>query len=75
MADIQEKLVKWDKRNTISRHFRAKDDKKTIATWKLDLDKVLQVFNVRYVLAVKTSANFPALEGTCNKHKCNCFQH
>ena len=73
MADIQEKLAKWDKRNAISRHFRAKDDKKTIATWKLDLDKILQVFDVRSVLAVKTSANFPVPEGTCDKHKHNSF--
>jgi len=44
---IQEKLVKWRKRNVISRRFNAKNDKETIVTWKLDLDKVLQVFNVR----------------------------
>ena len=30
----------------ISRHFHAKDDKEMISTWKLDLDKILQVFNV-----------------------------
>jgi len=75
VADIQGKLVKWGGRGAISRHLRAKDDKKTIATWRLDLDKILQVFNVRSVLAVKTSANFPTPERTRNKHKCNRFQH
>ena len=37
--------MKWGKRNPISRRFHAKDDKGTIASWKLDLDEVLQVFN------------------------------
>jgi hypothetical protein len=32
------------------------DDKKAIATWKLDLDKILQVFNARSVVPVGTSA-------------------
>ena len=43
---IQERLIKWRKRNFISRRFNAKKDKETIATWKLDLDKILQVFKV-----------------------------
>ena len=47
MADIQKKLVKWVKRNPISRHFNAKKDKETIAAWRMDMEKILQVFNVR----------------------------
>jgi hypothetical protein len=43
----------------VSRYFRVKDDKKMIATWKLDLDNILQVFTVRSVVSVMTSANFP----------------
>jgi len=49
VADIQKKLAKWDRRNPISRRFRAKDDEKMVATWRLDLDKILQVFRVRFV--------------------------
>jgi len=49
VADIHKKLVKWDGRNMISRRFHEKDDKETIATWRLDLDKILQVFCVRSV--------------------------
>ena len=49
MADIQRSIVKWSNRGTISRRFHAKDDKKMIGTWRLDLDKILQVFRVRYV--------------------------
>ena len=50
VADIQRKLVKWGKRNAISRRFHVRDDEKMIATWGLDLDKILQVFNVRSVV-------------------------
>ena len=50
VADIQGKLVKWDKRSAVSRRFHAKNNKKTIATWKLDLDKILQVFTVRSIV-------------------------
>jgi len=47
VADIQKKVVKWAKRNPVSRHFNAKKDKETITAWRMDLDKILQVFNVR----------------------------
>ena len=46
MAEIQRKVIKHGGRNAISRHFHAKNDKETIAAWKLDLNRVLQVFNV-----------------------------
>jgi len=57
MADIQKNVAKWAKRNPISRHFNAKKDKETIAAWRMDLEKVLQVFNVRSVAWVMTVAN------------------
>jgi len=47
VADIQRNLVEWNKRNAISRRYHVKDDKKMITTWKLDLEKILQVFRVR----------------------------
>ena len=56
VADIQRKLVKWGKRNVVSRRFHAMNDKETIATWRLDLDKVLQIFNV---------GSFPRLSNDC----------
>jgi hypothetical protein len=43
----------------VSRYFRVKDDKKTIATWKLYLDSIHQIFTVRSVVSVTTGANFP----------------
>ena len=46
MDEIQRHIIKRDKRNAISRHYHAKDDEKAIDTWKLDLGRILPVFNV-----------------------------
>jgi hypothetical protein len=50
VADIQRKLVKWGKRNGVSRRFHAKSDKEAIDIWRSDLDKILQVSNVRFAV-------------------------
>jgi len=49
VTDIQTKLVKWGKRGVVSRHLHTKDDKETIATWRLDPGGILQVFGVHSV--------------------------
>jgi hypothetical protein len=36
----------------ISRHFHAKNDKERIAAWRLDLVRILNVFNVRSIVSV-----------------------
>lgn len=43
VVDIQEKAVKWGRRDVVSRCFHANDNKETIATWRLDvqLDEIL----------------------------------
>jgi len=46
VAEIQRKIIKQSKRNVVSRHFHAKLDKETIATWRSDLVRILHVFNV-----------------------------
>lgn len=74
MADIQKKLVKWGKRNGVFRRLYAKNDEVMIATWKLDLDNILQVFNVRPVILVKAGANLPLPEGTCD-YTCDRFHN
>ena len=50
MAGIQGKIIKHGKQNIVSRLVHAKNDKKTIATWRLDLNRILLVFNVRPVV-------------------------
>ena len=52
VGEIQRKIGKQSKRNAVSRHLHAKSDKERIATWRLDLDKILHVFNVRSVVSV-----------------------
>jgi hypothetical protein len=52
LGEIQEKVIKKGKRNTVSRLFHAKIDKETITAWKSDLGKVLLIFNVRSVVVV-----------------------
>jgi len=49
VAEIEGDITKQGKRNGISRHLHAKSDKEKVAAWGSDLDKILQVFNVRSV--------------------------
>ena len=49
VAEIQRHVIKRGKRNAISRRYHAKDDKDAIATWRLNLDGILHVFNVRSI--------------------------
>ena len=51
VAGIQEKVIEKCGRNLLSRLANAKNDKETIAAWKLDLNRILHVFNVRSVIA------------------------
>ena len=52
MTEIHGKAIKQSKRNAVSRLLRAKSDKDAIAAWKLDLDRILRVFNVCYIVTV-----------------------
>jgi len=49
VAEIQRKVIKQSGRNAVSRLFHAKNDKETIAAWKINLNRILHVFNVRLV--------------------------
>ena len=53
MDEIQRHVIKWGKRNVISRQYHAKDDKEAIATWRLDLDRIVHVFNVCSVIPAR----------------------
>jgi len=52
VAEIQRNIVERAKRNAVTRLFHAKNDKETIATWRLDLNRILHVFNVRSIIFV-----------------------
>ena len=49
MAEIERNIIKQEKRNVTSGYLDAKDDGEKVVAWRLDLDKILQVFNVRSV--------------------------
>ena len=49
IVEIQKKVIIQSGRNAASRIFQARNDKDTIAGWKSDLGRILQVFNVRSV--------------------------
>jgi methyl-accepting chemotaxis protein len=49
VSEIQRKIIKQNERNAVSRLFRAKSDKDAIAAWRLDLNRILHVFNVRFI--------------------------
>jgi len=53
VAEIQGKVIKRSGRGSVSRLFHAKSDKDAIAAWKLDLNRILHVFNVRTVAYVQ----------------------
>ena len=46
------KVIKQGKRNVISQHLHTKNDKERIGAWKLDLNRILQVFNVRPIITL-----------------------
>ena len=54
MEEIQRRIVKQGKRGPISRHFHAKNDKDKIAAWRSDLNRILQVFNVRPIVCARS---------------------
>ena len=49
MEKIQEKITEKSERHPVSRVFHAKSDKDMVAAWKLDLNRILHVFNVRFI--------------------------
>ena len=49
VAEIQGDIIEKGRRNLLSRLIHAKNDEEAIATWKLALNRILHVFNVRSV--------------------------
>ena len=46
MEEIEGRITKQGKRNVVFRHLSAKNDKERIAAWRLDLIRILHLFNV-----------------------------
>ena len=52
MDEIQRNIINRGKLNPVFRRYHAKDEKEAIATWRLDLDRILHLFNVCSVTCV-----------------------
>ena len=61
MGEIKRNIAKQGKRHTISRTFWPKKEKEAIATWRLSLNRILCVLNVRSVSSCNRcwGADFP----------------
>jgi hypothetical protein len=55
VAEIQKKVIKRSGRNAVSRLLQAKNDKEKIAGWRVELNRILHVFNVRSVISAWSS--------------------
>ena len=53
MAEIRRKVIKQGKRNVASQFLHAKNDKEQITAWRSDLNRILQIFNVRSIVTVR----------------------
>lgn len=53
VAEIQRNVVKRGKRSALSRRFHKKEDNEAIAAWRLDLNRILRVFNVRFAIPLQ----------------------
>ena len=58
ISEIEKNIIKRGKRNPVSRHFHARDDKEAIAAWGLELNRILRVFKVRFIASVSPSLTF-----------------
>ena len=51
VAEIEKNVTKQSQRNPVSRLFHARIDKEKIAGWRGELNRILQIFNVRSVIS------------------------
>ena len=62
------KVTKQNGRNQVSRLFRSRNDKDKIAAWKLELNRILRVFNVCSAALVFFSVNRCILDRVSREH-------
>jgi len=60
VAEIQRMTVKQRKRCAVCQLFHARNDKETIATWRTNLNRILYVFNVSFIVLCAAIINHPS---------------
>ena len=66
-------IEKQGKRNVVSRYLHARNDKEKIVAWRLDLNRILHVFNVRPTVSLRLLLTL-LVDRTCDKYTCNRFR-
>ena len=74
VAEIQRKVIKQSGNNPVSRLFHAKNDKEMITSWKLDLNRIIHVFNVRSVGSAPFSLNISLPDRAGDQYSCDGFR-
>jgi len=59
VTEIQQEVIKQNKRGTLPQLFHSKNDKEKIAIWRADLTRILLVFNVRSIAPHATINKYP----------------
>ena len=72
-TDIQRDAIKKSERGHVSRLLRTKDDMEKIVAWKLELDRILRVFNVRPVAFPSSSPSISFLDRAGLEHTRKSF--
>ena len=67
VGEVQRKIIARGKRNPIFRALNAKNDKDAIAAWGRDLDRILNIFNVRSANSVWRYLIASLSDGAVNK--------
>jgi len=73
VAEIQRKVIKQSGNNRVSCLFHAKNDKEMITAWKLDLNRIIHVFNVCPVGSASLSLITPLSDGAGHQYSYDGF--
>src|SRR5580698_3275194 len=69
VADIQREVIEQSQRNRIYRLFHAKGDKDKIVAWRVNLNRILHVFNVCSIASSRSLLTFyPQTELAISTH-------
>ena len=71
--DIERNAVKKSERRRFSRLLHTKNDKNKIVAWKAELDRILQVFNVRPVTFGLSPSSISSLDRVGLEHARKSF--
>lgn len=69
VAEIQKRIIDQGKRHPVSRVLHTKTDRDMIAVWRQDLNRILQIFNVRSIGPAWPSLIVSLLDGVVDQQQ------